>query len=118
MSHASAAPPPSFFLFSLFLAFKFLPKDMLNLVLTVYFVALVSGGASPSPPAAVVHASSQGLVAIATTLAPFAARLLPRGLARKTVRAGAAACRAAPHPSRRRPLPAVAGLAEGAQLSV
>jgi hypothetical protein len=33
--------PFSFFLFSLFLAFKYLPKDMLNVVLTLYFVALV-----------------------------------------------------------------------------
>ena len=54
-------------LLGLFLLFKFLPKELVNRVLTLYFVLL-------------------GLLAVATTLAPFVKTLMPAGLAQREIK--------------------------------
>ena len=95
----------SCFLLGLFLLFKYLPKDLVNAVLTGYFVLLVrppAGRAARGARCAQVRAEArtwraQGVLALATTGAPFAADRMPRAWARRTVRA-AAAC---PRPGRR-----------------
>ena len=94
----------SCFLVSLFLLFKFLPKDLINTVLSAYFVFLVRARHAATsclghttdvltPPRALCVASrlfpDQGVLAIAACLAPFVAAVLPRTLARRTVRCAA-----------------------------
>lgn len=49
---------------SLFLLFKFLPKDLVNAVLTAYFVLL-------------------GTFAVTATMLPFVAKLFPAGLRKR-----------------------------------
>lgn len=56
-------------LFSLFIAFKFLPKELINTVLSAYFAFL-------------------GIVALAATAAPFIGARLPASISRKTISAG------------------------------
>ena len=87
----------SCFLVGLFLLFKFLPKDLVNTILSAYFVFLVrctelrSGCAAPDTSSHPALSCAQGVLAIAACMAPFAAALMPRRLARRTVR-GAMHC--------------------------